>query len=186
MEQKTSSLLYCILVLSLITSCAQKITSLSIDKDKKLLVGKGYLLLGIDTNKDLYKITFSGPTSVVLTSQDLAKGNNYILSELEAGEYSIRKLFNSKYSYFSFNEEENYKFTITPKEISYVGHLEIVSIGYWYPQAFLQLTNRSSEAILFMKKTFPNILSNRSINYGGPGEDDFFSFLALLKGQKND
>ncbi len=173
-----------VVIASLVNACASKVTNLKTDADRTLSDEQGYVLLGIDTNRDLYQIYLDGPTRIKLTAEDLAEGDSYILADLEAGEYSIDRLYIDKYRYYRFDEEDNFKFTVMSGKVSYVGHLETVTVGYWYPRTYLQLDNRSSQALVFMQEEFPNISSKRKLSYGGPGEDTFLEYEATI-GREN-
>ncbi len=170
----------------LVNACASKVTNLKKDSDIPLTEEQGYVLLGIETNRDLYQIILDGPSRIRLTSEDLAEGDNYILAELKAGEYSIDKLYIDINRFYRFDDEDNFKFTVKPGRVSYVGHLETVTAGYWFPRTYLQLDNRSSQALVFMQEEFPNILSKRKLYYGGPGEDSFLAFEAAFGGESNE
>ncbi len=73
-------------------SCAQQVTSISTDVDVKMEEGDGYLLIGVDTNRILREIYISGEKSLLLSSQDLKKGTNYILINVPAGEYQLERV----------------------------------------------------------------------------------------------
>lgn len=160
----------------LLNACASKVTNLKKDTDMKLSEEQGYVLLGIDTNRDLYQILLDGPTRIRLTAEDLAEGDSYILADLEAGEYSLDRLYIDKYRFYRFDEDDNFKFVVKSGRVSYVGHLETVTTGFWFPRTYLQLDNRSSQALVFMQEEFPIIASKRKLYYGGPGEDSFIDF----------
>lgn len=171
-----------VLAAVLISACASKVNNIKSDADRNLSADQGYVLLGIDTNRDLYQIILDGPTRIKLTAEDVAEGDSYILADLEAGEYSIDRLFIDKYRYYRFDEEDNFKFTVHPGSVSYVGHLETVTSGYWNPRTYLQLDNRSAQALVFMQENFPNINDKRKLFYGGPGEDSFLAFEEAMGG----
>lgn len=162
----------------LLNGCASTVTSIKQDKDITLSPDKGYLLLGIQTNLDLKSIRISGPQDIELSSKDIKEGSNYFLLDLDAGQYTLDQLKLDSYWRRKLTDEEHWKFDVAPGEISYVGHLEVITWGYWYPITKTELVNRSSEALEFLEKNFPTILTNRAINYGGPGQDGFFQFLA--------
>ncbi len=165
----------------LVNACASKVTNLKTDADRELSEEQGYVLLGIDTNRDLYQIILDGPSRVRLTAEDLAEGDSYILADLEAREYEIDKLYIDVNRFYRFDDEDNFKFTVKPGSISYVGHLETVTTGYWFPTTYLQLDNRSSQALDFIKSEFPTIKKNRKLFYGGPGVDSFLEFAMTLE-----
>ncbi|WP_196139550.1 hypothetical protein [Aliikangiella sp. G2MR2-5] len=176
--------IFLIFSIVLITSCASKLKKLSEDKDIQLTGDSGYVLIGIDTNRDLYKILLDGPRRIELSSADLAEGESYILSQLEAGEYSVDRLYVSNYMYYKFDNDDNFRFVVKPGTINYVGHLNIVTRGFWYPTSYLRLDNRSSQSLVFMEDKFPSILRSRMLIYGGPGEDAFYSYIDNGKGDK--
>ncbi|WP_199608843.1 hypothetical protein [Flocculibacter collagenilyticus] len=171
-----------ILVFAL-SACATKVTSLNSDADKALTEDMGFLLIGVQTNQDLKSILISGPQNIELSSQDIKKGTNYILIDLEVGQYTIDKLQLDNYWRLFLDDEEHWQFSVKSGQINYVGHLEVVKHGFWNPITAVELVNRSSESLEFLESSFPTILANRELIYGGPGQDRFFNFL---KSQKKD
>ena len=166
-----------VVLLSLLTACATKVTSIKRDFDRSLGKDKGYLLLGIETNRDLKSIMVAGPEDIMLTSADMKKGTNYILIDLKAGNYTFDKVMLDNYWRIWLDDEDYWTFEVMPNQISYVGHLEIARRGFWGGTTYAELVNRSSEALEFLEENYPTILANRSIAYGGPGDDSFFQFL---------
>nr|WP_136249948.1 hypothetical protein [Ningiella ruwaisensis] len=168
-----------ILVASLVVLSACRTTVKTVENDLDELVAEdfGYVLIGLDTNKDLFRITLNGPSDYSLSSANLDHSTNYILTKVKAGSYEVSRLYTTKHTSFSFDDELNFKFSVKPNTISYVGHFEIVTRGYFGFASFLQLDNRSSEAYVYMSENFPNILEKRAIRYGGPGEDDFLEYV---------
>lgn len=167
-----------VIAMVLLSGCASTVTSIKQDQDKILTQEKGYLLLGIETNLDLKSIRINGPQNIELSSKDIKEGSNYFLLDLEAGKYTLDQVRLNKYWRRDLTDEEHWQLEVTPGKISYVGHLEVTTWGYSYPITKAELINRSSEALEFLEKTFPRILKNRPINYGGPGQDGFYDFLA--------
>lgn len=178
--------IFCCALALLLTSCATQVTSIKSDQDKQLTENYGYLLLGVQTNSDLKELFINGPKNIKLTSQDIKRGTNYLLVDLEAGDYSLEKIKLDNYWRLDIDDTENWTFKISPDTISYVGHMEIKRASYWYGTSNLELVNRSSEAVEFLKKKFPNIYNKRTLNYGGPGEDSFFEFFQSLQGSPDE
>ncbi|WDE00598.1 hypothetical protein [Thalassomonas actiniarum] len=171
-------LLFLLLATALLCSCATRVTSLQNDQNLVLKQGKGYVLFGIQTNQNLKTINISGPQNIQLTSKDIKEGTNYLLVDIEAGTYTIDRLMLDNYWELVFDDEESWQFDVSADEISYVGHLEVVRRGHWYPRINIELVNRSSEALEFLEENYSNILMTNSVVYGGPGQDRFFEFLA--------
>lgn len=166
----------------LLTSCASHVTSIKKDVDVTLAPTEGYLMLAVDTNFDLKEIRLVGKTIILLTSEDLKSGSNYILVNLPAGDYHVK---NIKLGQYIFNEFEKklWGFKVKENVISYVGHLDMQSKGnYFSVNAKIQLLNKSSFALEYLEQNFSNILSNRQIQYFGPGEDDFFTTVIEAQG----
>ena len=166
-----------IIALLSVTSCASKVASLTEDHIKVLDEDVGYLLLGVETNRNLKGLQISGRQLIEFSHKDLTYGSNFILVDLPAGTYSINQIQFNKYWRLQITNKKYWKFTVQPGKINYVGHMEIVRKGYWNTSTSVELVNRSSEAIDFLEHNFPTILANRQLTYGGPGEDDFFNFL---------
>jgi hypothetical protein len=164
--------------LFLVAGCATKVTSITQDKDKIVTLDKGYLLLGVQTNLDLKSIHIKGQEDIELSSSDIKQGSNYLLLDLKVGEYRIDQVKLDNYWRRELSDKEYWKFEVSAGKINYVGHLELVTWGNWYPTTKAELVNRSSEALEFLESKFSNILNNRSLIYGGPGQDYFFDFLA--------
>ncbi|WJG10541.1 hypothetical protein [Aliiglaciecola sp. LCG003] len=168
-----------LLLLAFLTSCTVKVSSIKQDVDVELEHDAGYLLLGVDSNSDLDSIKIYGADNIRLTREDLRSGTQYILIDLEAGDYHIG---NIKLNYFWYIDlEEGYwDFTVRRGEISYIGHLEVKSrSSLWMlqSQSDVELVNRSTEALLFMESQFPTILENRTLNYTGPSSDPFLRLM---------
>ena len=167
-------------------SCAQQVTSISTDVDVKMEEGDGYLLIGVDTNRILREIYISGEKSLLLSSQDLKKGTNYILINVPAGEYQLERVRFSRRTRVELSSSDyHWKFNVAPGVVSYVGHLDVETQGFTWLyfsnlRSHLELENRSSDALVFMEENFPTILNNRWISYQGPGNDPFFDYLKQL------
>lgn len=172
-----------ILVLLLLVGCSSQVRSIKTDALVPLAQNQGYLLLGVETNSDLDYILIDGPKRIRLSSEDLRTGTNYLLVDLPAGRYTIEKVRLSRYWKFDLDDADNWQFNIDAQKISYVGHFEFVSSGFWWNMfARLELVNRSSEALAFMEQSFPGTLSGFTLVYRGPGQDPFFA--RILSGQR--
>ena len=178
-------LLATLLLVSLCSCQSTKVTTIAKNEDKLLDPNSGFFLLGIETNRNMKFIEISGPTDIQLTAKDLKEGTNYLLIDLSAGNYAVERVQLGNYRYISLEDEENWKFSVVPGQINYVGHLELnTSQNAFYSSA--ELVNRSSEALQFLEKEFSAILTNRKLKYGGPGEDAFFDFISTLSKDKYD
>lgn len=175
-----------VLMLLLLSACAKNVTSLKTDQDKILDNDFGYLLIGIETNRNLKEIQISGPQDISFSALDLKQGSNFILVDLNAGTYVIEKVLLDNYWRIEMSDEEYWDVKIAPGKINYVGHIDIVTNYGWQVRSKVELINKSSYAMEFMEKRFPNILINRDMHYGGPGEDSFFSSLNYKKLSKDD
>ncbi|WDE03847.1 hypothetical protein SG34_021085 [Thalassomonas viridans] len=176
-------LLLLLIATVLLCSCATRVTSLKNNENFVLEQGKGYVLFGIQTNQNLKTIYITGPQDIQLTSKDIKEGTNYLLIDLEAGIYTLDRLMLDNLWQLVLNDEQNWQFEVSEGQISYVGHLEVIRRGNWYPKVNIELVNRSSEALEFLEKDYSNILMRNSVVYGGPGQDRFFEFLADLSGE---
>lgn len=174
------------LLLLFLTSCATKVSSLKEDKDIQLNAESGYLLLGIETNRSIKSIHINGPQNIIITHEDLKAGTNFVFTNLPVGKYTITKIKLDHYWRVRLDEEELWEFELSPQSVNYVGHLELKQAIYWFLGGTTELVNRSSEALEFLEKDYPNILANRELFYGGPGEDNFFALLRDLEGKGNE
>ncbi len=168
--------------LAFLTSCTMKVSSIKQDVDLALDEDSGYLLLGVDTNVALQNVDIYGADNIRLSQNDLRPGSKFILIDLEAGDYSIR---NIRFNVFMKSKltDGYWDFTVMPGGISYVGHLEVNSnFRFWNfnQDSTIELSNRSSEALIFMQQQFPNILTSRTLQYAGPGKDAFLQKMQQL------
>ncbi len=178
MKYPTLCLLLCTAIL---TSCAVRVDSIKEDVVEELEKDIGYLLLGIETNATLKSVDIFGADNIRLTHKDLRPDSEFILIDLEAGDYDIR---NMRFNSFVKAELTDgfWNFTIVPGQISYIGHLEVDNKAFWafaFNSSF-ELTNRSTEALLFMQERFPNILEHHTLRYAGPGKDRFLQWFQGL------
>lgn len=170
-----------LLILLLFFSCSTTVTSIRQDQAPVLSEDRGYVLLGIQTNRDLKSIWINGPQTISLSSSDVKQGTNYLLVDLKAGVYKINKVYIDNYVGFRFDNKDYWSFEVNPKQITYVGHLEIVQRGYYYFWTYAELVNRASEALEFIEDKYPNLLSEYRVVYGGPGIDYLYEYLASGK-----
>jgi len=170
----------------ILTGCAKSVSSLKTDQDKIFTNESGYLLIGIETNRDLKGIRISGSTDILLSSKDLRQGSNFILVDLSAGTYVIEKVLLNNYWRVEMEDKDYWDIEILPGKINYVGHIHIATSGFWLVYSQIELVNKSSYAIEFMEENFPKILSSREIHYGGPGDDTFFDLINKKKGPYNE
>ncbi|CAH9053529.1 hypothetical protein PSECIP111854_01188 [Pseudoalteromonas sp. CIP111854] len=173
-----------ILAFSLV-GCAAQVTSIKSDKDKIDSADAGYLLLGVDTSSDLKSILITGPKNIKLSPKDLRKGSNFILVDLKPGIYTIEKIELNNYWRLEMEDKKYWNLEISSGVINYVGHIKIKSKNFWDSRYHTELVNKSSYAIEFLQRKFPNILAKRSVHYGGPGDDSFFTFLTSHKKEGN-
>lgn len=174
-------LLFLFIVFIGLNACTTQVTSLKQDQDVVSEANQGYLLLGIQTNRSLKSIEISGAQRIELSSKDVKRGTNYLLVDLKAGQYTIDRLLLDRSISVNLENEEYWQFEVVPGQISYVGHLELVTRGFSiFTSNRSELVNRSSEALEFLADNYPNIFSSRKITYSGPGDDSFFSYLNSL------
>jgi hypothetical protein len=159
--------------ISLLASCVTNVQSLKNDVNVPLQEGYGYLLLGVTANRTLEFVQLKGEQWLNLTAYDLRPGSHYFLLNVKAGRYSIRRMQLDAFNRIGLNDE-SWEFEVYPRQISYVGTLELNTRGFW---TAVELVNRSSEALEFMETSFPNILSAWKIAFGGVGQDDFYNML---------
>jgi hypothetical protein len=171
-----------IIIIFILTGCAKSVSSIKNDQDKQLTNESGYLLIGVETNRNLKAIKLSGSSNILLSSQDLRQGSNFILIDLSAGTYVIEKVQLNNYWRVEMEDEDYWNIDVLPGKINYVGHINVGTVGFWQPFSHIELVNKSSYAIEFLEEKFPNILASREIHYGGPGDDSFFDLIKEKKG----
>ena len=164
--------------------CATQVSTLKSGEHKTLKSGKGFILLGVETNANLNSIYISGPQSIKLTHSDIKEGTNFLFVDLKAGKYKIDRVAIGKNRNLRLKQDDiSWDLQIESGKISYVGHFEWKTHSYsryysfWSASYFVELVNRSSEALEFLEKEHPLMLSQNSLVYGGPGKDYFYSFL---------
>ena len=162
----------------MLISCATQVTSIKQDQDRELGSDSGYVLLGIQTNRNLKGIFIKGPQNIKLSSADIKQGTNYLLVDPKTGVHTIKRVILDDHWFVDLDNEDYWTFDVKPNQISYVGHLEIVRRGFWGGYTRVELINRSSEALEFLEDKFPRVLRSHTLTYGGPGNDFFFQYLA--------
>jgi hypothetical protein len=165
-------------LLFLLSACATTVTSIDQTQHKALAQGSGFLLLGIQTNRNLKSLHIDGPKDIILTAKDMKAGTQHLMIDLPVGTYTVSKIKLGNYSRVYMDDEQLWQFEVKANKISYVGHLEVVKTGYWYAYVESELVNRSAEALSFLHESYPAILSDHPVTYSGPGNDNFFEFLA--------
>lgn len=168
--------LICVFLLIILAGCSSTAENIKLDQDNITNIDNGYLLLGIDTNRDLKSIRLSGAASIELTHKDISADADYILIQLPAGQYTFNKIDLDRYFYLDFDEEKLWDFSVKSGKINYVGHLELFNRGFFSRSINIELLNKSSQALEFMEEQYPNILNARQITYTGAGEDSFLDF----------
>lgn len=161
----------------LLFGCATQKNSYKGDADVSLGSGEGFLIMGVDTNFPLETIVLSAPgiKSITLSKNDLKSGKNFILVNLEPGEYTISEIEVSSNYYFSM-KKENWRFVISPHSINYAGNLKVRTEHMFSNHAYFAMMNESSIALEFLQEKFPSLLSSKELRYVGPGTDDYYRF----------
>jgi len=170
-----------LILLSFLAACNSTVKSIKTDQDTILTNDTGYILMGVETNRQLKSIKLSGPETISFSHQDLKHGKNYILVNVEAGDYFIEKIDVNRRWRAKLDDEDNWLIRVEPGKVNYVGHLEFKSKGFWFMYYEAELVNKSSYALEHMENNFSNILSSREIFYGGPGTDEFFKYIPNIK-----
>jgi hypothetical protein len=160
----------------IITGCVSKVSTLEQDIDLQLDAETGYLLIGIETDANLEDILIIGERKIKLTGEDLSKGTQYILIDMPSGKYSINRI-KMNFMWHTNLKEGYWDFDVSPGVVSYVGHINVDTRGRFRPISNVELENRSSEALVFMQKQYPNILGSRNLKYDGPGDDPFLEYV---------
>lgn len=171
------------ITLLLLNGCASLL--IPVKDGDKLSNGHGYILLGMETNRPLYRVRIAGMQSGYLDSSDLPYGSYHLLIELPAGKYRMDRVYPQKHIYYQL-ESADWSFEITEGEINYVGDLHMRSVGWRNPRARFELANRSSSALEFLEKYFAETLATKSLRYAGPGEDAFFELANSIKASRAD
>lgn len=162
-------------LLFLLSGCSTTVDTIKKDIDKiepSNKDDKGYLLLGLNSNRNLKSLYIDGPKDIEVTQKDLQIYDDYIFLDLPEGEYRISKIRFSRYVRSDIDEESYWSFSVKANEINYVGDLNIKSF-FFSSNYTIELINNSSLALEFLEQSYPTILSKRAITFGGPGKDLF-------------
>ncbi|MEQ3696080.1 MAG: hypothetical protein ABNH02_03835 [Pseudomonadales bacterium] len=163
----------------LFSGCAARVTSIDDGQPSELSEDMGYLVLAIDERSQFQSIMMSGEARVRISSDSLIEGSNYIVYPLEAGDY----YFDSFYVTSSFKirlDEDNWSVRIEPNRLTYVGHINVSILGLFSSSA-VKLSNRSSEALAFLEDSYPQLLNEVDVAYGGPGNDAYLEYVLAQK-----
>ncbi|WP_133468020.1 hypothetical protein [Paraglaciecola marina] len=161
-----------------ISSCATKVTTIKNDGTVQLKQEEGYLLIAIKSNINLNEILINGEKYIKLTAEDLRLGSSYILVNLPAGDYTIDEIKLNRYIHIDDFEDDIWDFSVQKNTISYVGHLDFQTRLFSnYSQ--IKLINKSSIALEYLEEEFPEMLTNYSVQYQGPGQDRFFDVIGV-------
>jgi hypothetical protein len=172
---KVSLVLSIIFCLTL-SGCATTVSSIKEDVDIPLGADSGYLLVGVELTNSIQSIEVSGPRNIRLSRENLEPGSSYFLIEMPAGNYQFDLIRFNRVSRMEL-KEGYWDFEVMPNEISYVGHLEVMQVGWFFSLSSIELENRSSDALSFLQESFPNILASRKVRYRGPGYDGFLEYV---------
>lgn len=176
---------FTILVCLFISGCATKVSSIKNDGSVQLTQDEGFLLIALKSNINLKEILISGESYVKLTAEDLRKGNSYILVKLPAGDYTFDKIRLNSYIYIDDFDDEIWDFNVQKNTISYVGHLDFKN-AFWGYYSVIKLVNKSSIALEYLEDEFPEMLTNHSVQYQGPGQDRFFDVVGFSNKAKGE
>lgn len=167
-----------------LVSCTSHVSSIKKDVDIPLAQKEGYLMLGVDTNYDLQWVKLWGKKNVLLTKDDLKSGSNFILVNIPEGSYRIESIKLGQYIFNDFRKEL-WSFKVKENVISYVGHLNMESRETFSGvTSNILLLNKSSFALEYLERRFPNILTSRQLQYWGQGDDGFFKEVIAVKEAK--
>lgn len=175
------------------------LTPITLDNDSHLKNRYGYVLLSININVDLKKIYVSGKKSFYLANEETKQGKRYIMLTLPEGEYRFSRMYFFAAKHVSrffrtirpriyFDDENYFNFNVKSGKINYIGEIYIekqwqmgtnrfAALGG--SEYYTNLINNSTDALEFLTSKFPNLLSVRSIEYSGPGKDDFFQKVVI-------
>lgn len=168
-----------------ISSCATKVSSIKEDGAVQLKQEEGFLLIALKSNINLKEISISGEKYIKLSAKDLRKGNSYILVNLPAGDYTFDQIKLNSYIRINDFEDDIWDFSVQKNTISYVGHLDFRST-MWGFYSYIKLINKSSIALEYLEDEFPEMLTNHSVQYQGPGQDSFFDVVGYNNKAKED
>jgi hypothetical protein len=163
-------------ILAFLTGCNSTVTNLNADDDilaNEDSINVGYLLIAVETDRSLKAIEIDGPRDIALSHLDLTSGSNYILVDMPAGEYEITRIEINGFYSLTLLDPKLWKVEVQANTVSYVGDLEISASGFWSRTSSVKLMNRSAEALQLMQEQYPNIMEQRLMTHGGPGDDYF-------------
>lgn len=157
-----------LIVFLFLTACA---TTQEASDSAELSKNEGILVVGLETNWSGYNnpflasldLLFNGTNDSSLNYGSMSfKGNDYILvTKLPAKEYYFYKIrFGNRFA----DLNQNAKFKIMPGEITYIGDIRIdLSLGAFSAAATINVSDNWNEALAYLQKNYPLLLSNRTI-----------------------
>lgn len=156
--------------LLLLSGCFSNIDNLEQGDGEKLAGEVGYLMIAVDTNMPLKSILITGEKNLRLTSVDLKRGTNFIITEVPSGKYRINRI-NTIDGWYLKPKKEYFEFEVASKSISYVGHLR--SRSGFFVSTYIDIENKSVDALVYLEENFPDLVAKNKLVYRGPGEDQF-------------
>ncbi|MCW8878491.1 MAG: hypothetical protein OQK04_03525 [Kangiellaceae bacterium] len=166
-----------IMILTLILSaCVTTVVSVNEYREGEIGSDKALVFIVIDTERNLENIKISGPESIMLTSEYLTVGKNYLLFELENGIYTLESAKLGRFWEERLNNEQLLQFEVNQGQVNYTGHLNIYISANRDSLLFgmgAELQDCTSKAILYLEKEFPNLISNSQLKYVGNQESNF-------------
>ena len=171
-----------------LTGCASKVNIISSDLQVNLPSKMGYVLLPIYSNTSIFELRVSGSKYFKFDISDLRYKKNYLLIQLPEGKYSYSEIRLKKYTVINDFKSSLWDFTVKRGVINYVGDFNLTNHSKTYNTYNLtyEIHNNSSVALEYLEKEYPQITQSHQVVYGGPGEDDFFSYVDSISINKGD
>lgn len=163
----------------LLSSCVSNVETIKKNQITSLSKGSGYLLLAVDTDMKLDGLYLAGEKNLKFTSSDLKKGTNYLLAEVPAGDYYIKRV-DVNFMYYIKTSGLDFEFSVESGKINYVGHFSQKS-GSVFRSSYLDIHNKSVDAINYLNRDFEDLLKRMPLVYKGPGKDQFLSRMQALQ-----
>ncbi len=162
----------------------------SLPENNPLSYGSGYLLIGLDVGGTAPSFEYArtrrnGIDRAKATVELKGKDKGFLLLPIKRGTYQITKI-NAPYFDLPFwlgtAEDEDWKFTVEPNKINYLGHLKIGKKRR-SRTVNVKLLNRIATDLGNITLEYKNILNQYPLSISNRFRDDFYALYTRKDGE---
>jgi len=167
-----------------ISGCQTVMVPLPAGSDVQIAPGQGLLIVETDSNSDIETLRLAespyGDGRRIL--KNIPSGHRVHLVALPEGNYRWVRIelpgltFRNR-SYpvrWQLERAEQWQVTIKAGQVSYPGMIVLHRSAWSYLS--YRVINRSGKLLQFIEESFPDLLAQHAIRYGGAGRDDFLEY----------